>query len=94
LCCSQDRDAPSASLKDIPAIPTSVFVAVVQEYEESSETDSDGEMLIDRRNTNIFCIYSKLVSIWATSYNTAFICLCITTGHPYYDTLVSYVVSR
>ena len=46
-CCSQHTGAPSASLKDIPAIPMSAFAAAVQEYEESSEMDNDGDMLID-----------------------------------------------
>jgi len=40
--------APSVSLKDIPAIPISAFAAAVQEYEESSEMDDDGDMLIDQ----------------------------------------------
>ncbi|KIJ90639.1 hypothetical protein K443DRAFT_39634, partial [Laccaria amethystina LaAM-08-1] len=43
----QHAGAPSTSLKDIPAIPVSAFAAAVQEYEESSETDDDGDMLID-----------------------------------------------
>ncbi|EDR01732.1 uncharacterized protein LACBIDRAFT_332970 [Laccaria bicolor S238N-H82] len=43
----QHAGAPSTSLKDIPAIPVSVFAAAVLEYEESSETDDDGDMLID-----------------------------------------------
>ena len=47
LCRSQHAGAPSTSLKDIPAIPVSGFAAAVQEYEESSETDDDGDMLID-----------------------------------------------
>ncbi|KIK05030.1 hypothetical protein K443DRAFT_4211 [Laccaria amethystina LaAM-08-1] len=39
--------APSTSLKGIPAIPVSVFAVTVQEYEENSETDDNGDMLIN-----------------------------------------------
>ncbi|EDR04796.1 uncharacterized protein LACBIDRAFT_330289 [Laccaria bicolor S238N-H82] len=45
-CRSQHAGAPSTSLKDIPAIPVSAFAAAVLEYEESSEMDDDGDMLI------------------------------------------------
>ena len=44
---SQHVGAPCTYLKNIPAIPISAFAAAVQEYEESSETDDDSDMVID-----------------------------------------------
>ena len=47
VVCSQHAGAQCTYLKNIPAIPISAFVAAVQEYKESSETDDDSDMVID-----------------------------------------------
>jgi len=38
--------APATVFKDIASIPVSAFQAAIKEYEENSETDDEGSMLM------------------------------------------------